>query len=75
MHIAGAVVRTGQLFFPAAVTDAVYSRAPYSTHGTTPDTPNAGDAIFRNGGSKGMLELTKRGSSYAAAVSMGVHLT
>src|SRR5436190_7150700 len=75
VHVAGAVVHTGQLFFPAAVTGAVYSRSPYSTHGTTPDTPNTDDAIFRNGGSKGVLKLTKTGSGYAGAVSMGVHLT
>jgi hypothetical protein len=73
VHIAGKVVHTGQLFFPAAVTNAVYARAPYSSHGTTPDTPNASDSIYRNGGSKGILALKKSGSGYVGSISMGVH--
>jgi protocatechuate 3,4-dioxygenase beta subunit len=75
VHIGGSVVHTGQLFFPAAVTNAVYKKPPYSTHGTTPDTLNANDAIFRNGGSKGMLALTGKSAGYAGAISMGVHLS
>jgi hypothetical protein len=38
--VRGNVVHTGQLFFPAAVTDAVYAKEPYSAHGTSPDTRN-----------------------------------
>lgn len=74
VHVAGNVVHTGQLFFPAAITDAVYEHAPYSHHGTRPDTSNAADAIFRNGGSKGMLALHRAGSGYAATSTMGVHV-
>jgi hypothetical protein len=74
-HVGGSVVHTGQLFFPAAVTNAVYKAAPYSTHGTTPDTLNASDSIFRNGGSKGMLALKKSGSSYVGSIAMGVHVS
>jgi protocatechuate 3,4-dioxygenase beta subunit len=65
-HIGGNVVHTGQVFFPAAVTNAVYQKAPYSTHGTTPDTLNANDSIFKNGGNKGMLALKKSGPGYVA---------
>ena len=75
VHIGGSVVHTGQLFFPAAVTATVYKKAPYRTHGTTPDTPNASDAIFRNGGDKGMLKLARSGGGYVATVAMGVHAT
>ena len=74
-HVGGNVVHTGQLFFPAAITNAVYQNAPYSTHGTTPDTSNAGDSIFRNGGNRGMLTLRKSGSGYTGSISMGVHVT
>jgi hypothetical protein len=56
------------------VTNGVYAKAPYSTHGTTPDTPNPQDAIFRNGGSKGMLKLVQSGSGYIASIGMGVHV-
>ena len=73
VHVGGGVVHTGQLFFPAPVTEAVYAQAPYSTHGTSPDTSNARDAIFRNGGSKGMLALMKTAAGYTAAITMGVH--
>jgi protocatechuate 3,4-dioxygenase beta subunit len=72
-HVGGNVVHTGQLFFPAGVTKAVYQKAPYRTHGTTPDTPNANDSIFVNGGDKGMLLLKKSGSGYIGSVAMGVH--
>jgi hypothetical protein len=74
VHVGGNVVHTGQLFFPAAVTNAVYARSPYKTHGTHPDTTNAQDSIFRNGGDKGMLSLKRNGAGYIGAVSMGVHV-
>ena len=70
----GYVVHTGQLFFPAAVTEAVYAKAPYSTHGTSPDTPNAPDAIFRNGGRYGMLTPKRTAAGYTATITMGVQV-
>jgi protocatechuate 3,4-dioxygenase beta subunit len=73
VHVGGAVVHTGQLFFPAAITNAVYKRAPYKSHGAHPDTTNASDAIYRNGGGKGMVKLTRNGAGYVGAVAMGVH--
>ena len=51
VHLGGNVVHTGQLFFPDALTDAVYKAAPYSSRGNR-DTPNAADSIYRNGGSQ-----------------------
>jgi protocatechuate 3,4-dioxygenase beta subunit len=74
VHVGGSVVHTGQLFFPAVVTNAVFRRKPYSTHGTTPDTLNASDSIFRNGGSKGMLKLEKSGTGYVGRIAMGVNV-
>jgi protocatechuate 3,4-dioxygenase beta subunit len=73
VHIGGNVVHTGQLFFPAAITNAVYRKAVYRRHGARPDTPNASDAIFRNGGDRGMLKLSRNGAGYVGAVAMGVH--
>lgn len=64
-----------ELFFPAAVSNAVYKRKPYSGHGATPDTLNADDTIFRNGGSKGLLRLRKAGAGYAGAIAMGVNVS
>lgn len=74
VHVRGSVVHTGQLFFPAAITKAVYANAPYSTHGTSPDTTNAQDAIYRNGGAKGMLALKRNGAGYTGSIAMGVHV-
>jgi protocatechuate 3,4-dioxygenase beta subunit len=74
VHVKGNVVHTGQLFFPAATSAAVYARAPYSSHGTTPDTSNAQDSIYRNGGRKGLLTLKRSGSGYVGTISMGVHV-
>ena len=71
VHLGGNVVHTGQFFFPAAVTNAVARRAPYSRHGT-PDTSNASDSIFRNGGSRSMLKLTRSGRGYVGTIAMGV---
>jgi protocatechuate 3,4-dioxygenase beta subunit len=73
VHIGGSVVHTGQLFFPDALTAKVYESAPYSSRGT-PDTTNAADSIYRNGGSKGMLTLAEQASGgYVGTISMGVH--
>ena len=74
VHVRGNVVHTGQLFFPAAVSNAVYKKSPYRRHGTTPDTRDADDSIFRNGGSKGMLALRKARSGYVGSIAMGVHV-
>ena len=71
VYLGGSVVHTGQLFFPDALTDAVYRRAPYNRRpGRT--TRNATDSIFRNGGSRSMLRLAKAGNGYVARIAMGV---
>jgi protocatechuate 3,4-dioxygenase beta subunit len=75
VHVGGNVVHTGQFFFPAAVTNAVYRNAPYRMHGATPDTANAADSIFRNGGDKGMLTVKRNGAGYAGSITMAVHLS
>ena len=74
VHLGGNVVHTGQLFFPDSLTDGVYTKAPYSTRPGR-DTRNATDAIFRNGGSRSMLKLSRSGSGYVGAISLGVHRT
>jgi protocatechuate 3,4-dioxygenase beta subunit len=73
VHVGGSVVHTGQLFFPAAVTNAVYRKQPYRSHGTRPDTTNAADAIYQNGGARGMLTLRRHGAGWIGSVVTGVH--
>ena len=65
------VVHTGQLYFPDRVTDAVYRRTPYRRRPNR-DPRNAGDSIYRNGGRRSTLRLTRRGTGYVAAITMGV---
>jgi protocatechuate 3,4-dioxygenase beta subunit len=72
VHLGGNVVHTGQLYFPEVVTDAVYRKAPYSARPNR-TTRNADDAVFRNGGSRSLMRLRKRGGAYDAAITMGVH--
>ena len=71
VYLGGTTVHTGQLFFADRVTDAVYKRAPYSRRPNR-DLRNAGDSIFRNGGSRSLLALTKSGSGYVGRITMGV---
>jgi protocatechuate 3,4-dioxygenase beta subunit len=72
VHVGGNVVHTGQFFFNDAVTDAVYTRAPYNTRGER-DIRDSNDSIYRNGGSKSLLAVKESGTGYIGAITMGVH--
>jgi len=72
VHVGGNVVHTGQLFFSDALTQLVYRAAPYASRGN-PDTPNASDSIFVNGGKRGLVAVKKSGSGYVGTIAMGVH--
>jgi protocatechuate 3,4-dioxygenase beta subunit len=71
VHLGGNVLHTGQLYFPDAVTDAVYRKAPYSMRGRR-TTRNANDSVYRNGGKKSLLALRKSGAGYIGTITMGV---
>ncbi len=71
VSLGGNVLHTGQLFFPEALTDAVYRKAPYNRRPNR-ETRNATDSIFRNGGARSMLRLAKSGSGYVARITMGI---
>jgi hypothetical protein len=73
VHLGGNVVHTGQLYFPEASVTAATNVAPYSRRGE-PDTRNAEDAIYRNGGSKSLARVTKDATGrMVASITMGVH--
>jgi len=72
VHVGGNVVHTGQLYFPDPVTDAVYTRSPYSSRPDR-DIRNAADSIYRNGGKRSTLRLVKNGAAYTGLITMGVH--
>ncbi|MCS7008130.1 MAG: hypothetical protein NZL88_11310, partial [Gaiellaceae bacterium] len=69
--LGGAVVHTGQLYFPDGITDAVYRRPPYNRRPSR-STRNPEDWIFRNGGRRSTLRLVRRGSGYVGSIAMGV---
>ena len=72
VSLGGNVVHTGQLFFPDALTDAVYRRAPYRSRPDR-DTRNATDSIFRNGGSTLDAEAREeRRAATSRRITMGV---
>lgn len=67
----GSETSTGQLFFDDATTAAAYEAEPYAARGE-PDTPNAADGIFAQGGSSTIVAVTKTGEGYGGAVTLGV---
>jgi protocatechuate 3,4-dioxygenase beta subunit len=73
VHVGGAVVHTGQMFFPDRTSDAVYRTAAYRAHGQ-PDTTNARDGIYAQaGGSRAVLRLARRASGgYRGSIALGV---
>lgn len=70
-YLGGNVIHTGQVFFPDKLTDEVYKRAPYAARPNR-DPRNAGDSIFRNGGSRSMLKLRRKGAGYIGSITLGV---
>jgi hypothetical protein len=71
VHLGGNVVHTGQLYFPDAITDAVYERSPYNQRPNR-DPRNSGDSIYRNGGKRSTLKLARAGGAYTGSITMGV---
>jgi protocatechuate 3,4-dioxygenase beta subunit len=49
-------------------------KEPYRAHGTSPDTPNPQDAIYRNGGRYGLLTVAQAAAGYTGTITMGVHV-
>jgi protocatechuate 3,4-dioxygenase beta subunit len=73
VHLGGNVLHTGQLYFPDTVTDAVYRNAPYASRPNR-DVRNADDSIYRNGGRKSQVSISKNSAGvYVATIVMGVH--
>jgi protocatechuate 3,4-dioxygenase beta subunit len=73
VHLGGNVLHTGQLYFPDTVTDAVYRSAPYASRQNR-DVRNADDSIYRNGGKRSQVSISKNSAGvYVATIMMGVH--
>jgi hypothetical protein len=66
-------VLTSQLFFDDALTDQVYTQAPYSARGTR-DTLNNRDSIYATGGDQLLLAPTRTDDGYTAVFNVGVNV-
>jgi len=64
---------TSQLYFDDELTDRVYASAPYAA-GRRRSTRNADDFIFRDGGSKLLLDLAPEAPGYAATFDIGLQI-
>ena len=72
VHVGGADVHTGQLFFDDTFTDTVYAaNTPYSARPGR-DPRNDGDGIFGQGGAASVAEVAKSGEGYAGTITLGV---
>ncbi|AFZ60758.1 intradiol ring-cleavage dioxygenase [Anabaena cylindrica FACHB-243] len=65
---------TSQLYFDDAVSDRVYSQAPYASKGQR-SLKNTDDRIFAGGGEQMLLKLTKNAQGYAATFDVGLQMT
>jgi protocatechuate 3,4-dioxygenase beta subunit len=64
---------TSQLFFDESAVDAILAKDPYRDRGS-PNTRNANDGIYSNGGSQLLLPLKAEGSGYAGTFDIGLQL-
>jgi protocatechuate 3,4-dioxygenase beta subunit len=62
---------TSQLFFDDALTDQVHAEEPYAAKGQR-DLRNAGDGIYKQGGSQLVLDVTPTSEGYAATFNIAV---
>ncbi|MBD2436550.1 intradiol ring-cleavage dioxygenase [Nostoc sp. FACHB-110] len=65
---------TSQLYFDDAISDRVYTQAPYASKGER-TLKNTDDGIFRDGGEQMLLKLKPQGQGYAASLDIGLNLT
>jgi len=64
---------TSQLYFDEAVIDEIYAQPPYSAGDRR--TRNSQDGIFRSGGDKLIVPVTRDGEGYAGTFNLAVQLT
>jgi protocatechuate 3,4-dioxygenase beta subunit len=74
VHVKGATVHTGQLFFSDAATEKVNAgKQPYAQRGQ-PDVTNGEDMIYAQGGSSSVVRLRRRhkAKGFRGTLTMGV---
>jgi protocatechuate 3,4-dioxygenase beta subunit len=69
VHPTAGSVLTSQLFFDDALSQQVFTQAPYASKGSTPDTLNSNDGIYKD---LLLLTVAKTDQGYAATFDIGV---
>ncbi|BAY17134.1 intradiol ring-cleavage dioxygenase [Anabaenopsis circularis NIES-21] len=64
---------TSQLYFDDAMSDRIYTQAPYASKGQR-TLKNADDGIFQDGGEQMLLKLTSNGQGYTATFDVGFQM-
>jgi protocatechuate 3,4-dioxygenase beta subunit len=76
VFISGDEVHTGQVFFGATAKHSVYGRGRYAARGQS-ETSNRADMIYRQAGSRALLDLRRKGSrisaGYTGSLTIGVN--
>jgi protocatechuate 3,4-dioxygenase beta subunit len=62
---------TSQIYFDDALSDAIFTAAPYAGRGKR-DTRNSEDGIYSRGGRQLMLPVAKEGDGYAGTFELGL---
>ncbi|MBD2496856.1 intradiol ring-cleavage dioxygenase [Nostoc sp. FACHB-280] len=65
---------TSQLYFDDAMSDRIYTQAPYVSKGQR-TIKNADDGIFQDGGEQMLLKLKSNGKGYTASFDVGLQMT
>jgi protocatechuate 3,4-dioxygenase beta subunit len=65
---------TSQLFFDDALSDRVFTQAPYASKGQR-DRRNSNDGIFRQSGDSLLLKVADNGSAYTSTFDIGLDLS
>ena len=76
VFVSGDEVHTGQVFFRRSATRAVYGQGRYAARGQA-DMTNREDMIYREAGSRALLDLRRKGSrisaGYTGSLTIGVN--
>ena len=64
---------TSQLYFDDQLSNRVYEHAPYRRRGVG-NVTNASDFVYRRGGDRLLLDVTKQGPGYRAAFAIGLRV-
>ena len=72
VYVGGDEVHTGQVFFRPAVAKRIYAARASTARAGRRTRATAADGIYRSAGERALCSLTRKGSGYAGAMTIGV---